>query len=88
MPIKKSIRVSERKRVINRRVQRQSMTQLKQARAVLAKGDSEDAAKAVTKAISELDKASSKNVLHPNNASRRKSRLAKKLASITIGTNT
>jgi small subunit ribosomal protein S20 len=64
------------------------MTHLKQARAVLAKGDSEDAATAVTKAISELDKASSKNVLHPNNASRRKSRLAKKLASLTTGTNT
>ncbi|MBH74797.1 MAG: 30S ribosomal protein S20, partial [Dehalococcoidia bacterium] len=29
------------------------------------------------------DKASSKNVLHPNNVSRRKSRLAKKLASLT-----
>ena len=84
MPIKKSIWVSERRRSINRRVQRQTLTQLKQARSVLATGNSEEASKAVNKAISELDKASSKNVLHPNNVSRRKSRLAKKLASLTI----
>ena len=76
MPIKKSIRVSERRRSINRRVQRQSLTQLKQARAALATGNAEDASKAVSKAISELDKASSKNVLHPNNVSKRKSRNA------------
>ena len=85
MPIKKSIRASEKRRVINRRVQRQSLTQLKQARAVLATGNPEDAFKAVTKAISELDKASSKNVLHPNNVGRRKSRIAKKLAGLTAG---
>ena len=83
MPIKKSIRVSERRHSINRRVRRQSLTQLKQARVALATGNPEEANTAVNKAISELDKASSKNVLHPNNVSRRKSRIAKKLASLT-----
>ena len=82
MPIKKSIRGSEKKRIINRRIQGRSLTQLKRARNLLATGNSEEATKAVTKAISELDKAVSKKVLHPNNAARRKSRLAKKLASI------
>ena len=82
MPIKKSIRGSEKKRIINRRIQGRSLTQLKRARNLLATGNSEEATKAVTKAISELDKATSKKVLHPNNAARRKSRLAKKLASI------
>ena len=81
MPIKKTIRGSEKKRVINRGIRRQSLTQLKQARSLLAGGNSEEARKAVTKAISELDKAASKKVLHPNNAARRKSRLAKKLAN-------
>jgi small subunit ribosomal protein S20 len=40
-----------------------------------------DAQKAVTQAISALDKAAQKRVIHPRNAARRKSRLMKKLNS-------
>jgi small subunit ribosomal protein S20 len=37
------------------------------------------AQKAIIEAISSLDKAAEKGVIHPNNAARRKSRLMKKL---------
>ena len=39
----------------------------------------EDSTALVVQAISKLDKAASKGVLHPRNAARRKSRLMKKL---------
>ncbi|MBI5081102.1 MAG: 30S ribosomal protein S20 [Chloroflexi bacterium] len=37
---------------------------------------------AIMKAVSELDKAAARGVIHPNNASRRKGRLMKKLAAL------
>jgi small subunit ribosomal protein S20 len=45
------------------------------ARRAVATGDAEVAGTAVRQAISVLDKAVKKGVLHKNNASRRKSRL-------------
>ncbi len=40
---------------------------------------------AILKAISALDKAAEKGVIHKNNAARRKGRLMKKLASFRAG---
>ncbi|HJW90321.1 MAG TPA: 30S ribosomal protein S20 [Anaerolineales bacterium] len=46
-------------------------------------GENAEEARAVTlKAISALDKAAEKGVIHKNNASRRKSRLMRKLAAL------
>jgi len=42
-------------------------------------GELESAQSMVMAAISSLDKAAEKGVIHPNNAARRKSRLMKKL---------
>jgi|TARA_B100001971_G_C18249148_1_gene576754 small subunit ribosomal protein S20 len=42
-------------------------------------GKLDEAHSAVTTAVSSLDKAAQKGVIHPNNAARRKSRLLKKL---------
>ena len=42
-------------------------------------GKLNEAQSAVTTAVSSLDKAAQKGVIHPNNAARRKSRLMKKL---------
>jgi small subunit ribosomal protein S20 len=42
-------------------------------------GKLSEAQSAVTTAVSSLDKAAQKGVIHPNNAARRKSRLMKKL---------
>jgi small subunit ribosomal protein S20 len=75
----KRIRSSERKRVHNRIARGRARTALKQARALAAAG-SPEAVLAVKQAISELDKAAGKGILHKNNAARRKSRLLKLLA--------
>ncbi|HEY59436.1 MAG TPA: 30S ribosomal protein S20 [Anaerolineae bacterium] len=57
-------------------------TFVKRARLAISAGDKENAQEAVKVAISALDKAAEKGVLHKNNASRRKSRLMKGLASL------
>ena len=64
---------------INQRTRSNAKTLVVQA-SNIALGRSEgDGAAAVTAAISALDKAAEKGIIHPNNAARRKSRLAKKL---------
>ncbi|HZO25963.1 MAG TPA: 30S ribosomal protein S20 [Chloroflexota bacterium] len=76
----KMIRVAERRRVRNRAVKSAVKTFIRKAeRGIFAA--SEDSAELVVQAISKLDKAASKGVLHPRNAARRKSRLMKKLNS-------
>ena len=76
----KQIRVSERKRQRNRPVKTRVKNALGKAVTAIA-GDvaAEDTLAAVTEAISQLDRAASKGVIHANNAARRKSRLMKKL---------
>lgn len=46
-------------------------------------GTPETAKEAVVKAISQLDHAAQKGVIHKNNAARRKSRLMKQLSTLT-----
>jgi small subunit ribosomal protein S20 len=48
----------------------------------IEKGNAEEAAEATRLAISSLDKAAEKGVIHKNNAARRKSRLMKHLAGL------
>lgn len=74
----KRIRQSEKRRVRNRAVRSRMRTFVKQANTAIVAGE-EDAAEAVRAAISELDRAARKGVIHPNNAARHKSRLMKKL---------
>lgn len=74
----KMIRVAERRRVRNRAVKSAVKTFIRKAERGIS-GASEDSAALVVQAISKLDKAASKGVLHPRNAARRKSRLMKKL---------
>ena len=58
----------------NRIVRGSTRTAIKKARQAIAVGDP-SAAELVRAAESALDRAATKGVLHPNNASRRKSRL-------------
>ncbi|MBI2328769.1 MAG: 30S ribosomal protein S20, partial [Chloroflexi bacterium] len=46
---------------------------------LILSGELEAAQKAVVAAISSLDRAAEKKIIHPNNAARRKSRLMQKL---------
>jgi len=79
----KRIRTSERRRLRNRLVVAGTRTHVKKARTAIDGGDQNDAQAAVLNAIRALDKAASKGILHKNNAARRKSRLMKRLASMS-----
>jgi len=85
---KKRVRQSQRRRVHNRTFRTQARTSVKQARAAVASDDRAAAEQAVRSAISQLDKAASKGVIHRNNAARRKSRLVKRLAAAQKKTQT
>ena len=76
---KKQMRVSERKRLRNKSIRSLCKTNITKAERFILSGERETSQKAVIAAISSLDKAAGKGVIHPNNAARRKSRLMKKL---------
>lgn len=78
----KRARTSERRRVRNRRFRSASRTLVRTAEQQIALADAEAAAGAVTNAISMLDRAAQKGIIHPNNAARRKSRLMAKYNKI------
>jgi len=54
-------------------------TFIKKADRLIAEGKLEDAAQAARQAMSALDKAAVKGVIHKNNAARRKARLMRRL---------
>jgi small subunit ribosomal protein S20 len=74
----KMIRVNERRRVRNRTIKSAVKTYIRNAERSIVASAEESTANVVV-AISKLDKAASKGILHPRNAARRKSRLMKKL---------
>ncbi len=76
---KKQMRVAERRRLRNRSIRSMVKTHITKAERSIFSGKLETAQKAVVAAISSLDKAAEKGIIHPNNAARRKSRLMKKL---------
>jgi small subunit ribosomal protein S20 len=73
---------SEKQRLRNRVFRGRARTFILKARTAVATGDAENAKAATIEAISALDKAAQKGVLHKNNAARRKSRLMKHLAAL------
>ncbi len=75
-------RQSIRRAARNQAVRSQVRTSVKRARTALSGGDVQAAKDACTMAASTLDKAVSKGVLHPNNAARRISRLARQAAKL------
>lgn len=68
-------RQNEKRRLRNRLVRGQFRAAVRDARATIDTGALDEAA--LAKAISQLDKAVTKGVIHKNNAARRKSRLIK-----------
>ena len=74
----KRVRVSERRRLRNRKYRSSARTLVRRAESIIATGDVDAAAEAVGSALSMLDRTSGKGVIHRNNAARRKSRLLKK----------
>jgi small subunit ribosomal protein S20 len=76
----KKIRVAEKKRARNRPIRTAVRNKVRSAQEAIAGAPAAtDTVEAVVSAISQLDRAVSKGVLHANNAARRKSRLMKRL---------
>jgi small subunit ribosomal protein S20 len=73
---------NEKRRINNRNTRGASRSAVIQARAALEKNTPETK-ETVLKAISLLDKAAEKGVIHKNAAARRKGRLMKKLATLS-----
>ena len=74
----KRMRQERKRRLHNRMVKSIVKTEITKARQAIDTG-SESAEEAVREAVSELDRAAKKGVIHRNNAARRKSRLMKQL---------
>ena len=79
---KKRIRVAERRAERNKPLRTEARTYVKTAEVAIAAGDVAAAEVATREAISVLDKVAVKNVIHKNNAARRKSRLMAKFNAL------
>jgi small subunit ribosomal protein S20 len=79
----KAMRQSRRRNAINTRTKFKFKSAVKETRTLISESNAKDAAESLKKAMSALDKAVKKNVLHKNTASRKKSRMAKALAKIS-----
>jgi small subunit ribosomal protein S20 len=79
---KKSIKVQERRRARNQFVKTRVRSSFKKANQAIAANESDQAKAEVVKAVSQIDKAVAKGVLHKNTAARKKSRLMKKLNNL------
>ncbi len=77
----KSIKVTKRRAMRNLSVNSRLKTETKKFIDLVASKKMDEAKIQLKKLFSELDKASSKGIIHRNTASRKKSRLAKRLKS-------
>ena len=77
----KRMRQEQKRRAHNRSIKSLVKTEITKARVAIASTNikAEDATAAVRSAVSELDRAAKKGVIHKRNAARRKSRLMKQL---------
>ncbi len=79
----KAMRVAAKRRLRNRAAISRMRSTSRRAQAALAGGAGEDTAEAVMSAISIIDRTAAKGIIHKNQAARRKSRLMKKLNSLS-----
>ena len=75
----KEVRVSKKRQFRNKSIRSLCKTKVSKAEKLIFSGELNLGREAVVDAVSVLDKAAEKRVIHANNAARRKSRLMKKL---------
>ena len=78
----KRIKQNHKRRLRNRLFTGTARTFIKNARTSVESGTPEEARTATLAAISALDKAAEKGIIHKNNAARRKGRLMRHLAQM------
>jgi small subunit ribosomal protein S20 len=79
---KKRVKVIEKKTLINLSHKTALKTAVKKFEAAVAAGDKENAQTLFNDAVKKLDRGVSQGILHKNNAARKKSQLALKLAKL------
>ena len=75
-------RQNEKRRMRNRSYKSRTRTMINKAFIAIDEGNLDQAKLATNEAVKALDKAAAKGAIHKNNASRRKSRLMTRLASL------
>jgi small subunit ribosomal protein S20 len=75
---------NEKRRLRNRVYRGSARIAVRDARSAMNADNPEEVRTSVLHAISALDKAAEKGVIHKNNAARRKGRLMKRLASLNV----
>ncbi len=81
--VDKRHRTSEERRERNQAAKSRARTLVTKARRTIGAGETTTANQEIRAAISALDSAASKGIIHRNNAARRKSRLMRALAKAT-----
>jgi len=79
----KAMRQANRRHANNLNTKTKFKNATKQVKKLVTESNAAEAVKALSAAMSALDKAVKKGVIHKNTASRKKSRLAKSIAKIT-----
>lgn len=79
----KRFKQSQERRARNRRNLSQLKTQIKKLRAVIAKGDADEARKILPATVGGIDRAARKGAIHDNAAARFKSRLSRKVNGLS-----
>ena len=75
---------NEKRRLRNRVYRGSARIAVREARSAMESENAKETQAAVLQAISALDKAAEKGVIHKNNAARRKGRLMKRMAALNI----
>jgi len=79
----KRVKTSEKRRAHNAAMKSAMRTAIKKFEALVVNNDAENAKAAFADASKKIDKAAQKGIIHKNAAARYKSRLAKKLNSLS-----
>lgn len=77
---------NEKRRLRNRVYRGSARIAVRNARSAMETGNAEETQASLMQAISALDKAAEKGVIHKNNAARRKGRLMKAMAALNVET--
>ncbi len=75
----KEVRVAKKRQFRNKSIRSLCKTKISKAEKLIFSGELNLGREAVVDAVSALDKAAEKRIIHANNAARRKSRLMKKI---------
>ena len=79
---KKDLRKNSRRRVVNDRWRRKLREALNSVRDAISDGNQKQAESAYAKAQGTIDQAARHNILHPNKAARKKSRIQQAIAKL------